>query len=178
MLSQRQLFLNNLAQTSDAPMFLEVERAEGIYIFDVAGKKYIDLISGISVSNIGHRHPRVIKAIEEQLQKYMHLMVYGEYVQSPQVQLATLLTKHLPAILNCVFFTNSGTEATEGALKLAKRLTGRSEIISFRRSYHGHTYGALSVMGDEYWKKCISSHRSRKQAARFQRLSFHSANHH
>lgn len=112
----------------------------------------MDLISGISVSHVGHRHPAVMAAIDEQLQKYLHLMVYGEYIQSPQVQYAALLTANLPEKLNSVYFTNSGTEATEGAMKLAKRVTGRSEFLSFHHAYHGHTQGALSVMGDEHWK--------------------------
>jgi len=124
-------------------------------LFDVSGKKYFDLISGISVSNIGHRHPKVISAIENQLKKHMHLMVYGEFIQSPQVQYAKLITDHLPTQLDCVYFTNSGTEATEGALKLSKRLTERTEIISFRNSYHGSTQGALSVMGDENFRNAF-----------------------
>lgn len=155
MLSNRQLFLRHLAQTSDAPMMLEIDRAEGIYLYDISGKSYIDLISGISVSSIGHRHPVVIKAIEAQLDKYLHLMVYGEYIQSPQVQYAKLITEHLPSKLNSVYFTNSGTEATEGAMKLAKRLTRRTSFISFKNSYHGHTQGALSIMGDENWKQAF-----------------------
>ncbi|MEP7127575.1 MAG: aminotransferase class III-fold pyridoxal phosphate-dependent enzyme [Chitinophagales bacterium] len=155
MLSERQLFLRHVAQTSDAPMMLEIERAEGIYLYDVNGKAYIDLISGISVSSIGHRHPVVISAIEFQLKKYLHLMVYGEYVQSPQVKYATLLATLLPKKLNTVYFTNSGTEATEGAMKLAKRLTGRTSFVSFHNSYHGHTQGALSIMGNEYWKQAF-----------------------
>lgn len=149
MLTHRQLFLQHLAQTSDSPAMLEIESASGIYLFDASGKKYVDLISGIGVSNIGHCHPNVISAIEKQIKKYMHLMVYGEYVQLPQVQFAKLITDHLPATLDCVYFTNSGTEATEGAIKLAKKLTGRQEIISFRNSYHGSTQGALSVVGNE-----------------------------
>lgn len=155
MLSNRNLFLRHLAQTSDAPMMLEIERAEGIYLYDINGKAYIDLISGISVSSIGHRHPAVLTSIDRQLKKYLHLMVYGEYVQSPQVQYAMLLVSKLPKQLNAVYFTNSGTEATEGAMKLAKRLTGRSFFVSFFNSYHGHTQGALSIMGDEYWKQAF-----------------------
>jgi acetylornithine/succinyldiaminopimelate/putrescine aminotransferase len=134
---------------------LEIERAEGVYLYDVDGKKYLDLISGISVSNTGHRHPHVLNAIEDQLKKYMHLMVYGEYVESPQVQFAKLLAEKLPPSLNSVYFTNSGAEATEGAMKLAKRVTGRSEIISFHHSYHGSTQGALSVMGDEAYRNAF-----------------------
>lgn len=136
-------------------MLLEIESAQGIYLFDTSGKKYVDLVSGISVSNLGHRHPKVTAAIVEQLNKYMHLMVYGEYVQSPQVQFSKLLTDHLPPQLNCVYFTNSGAEATEGALKLIKRLTGRTEIISFQNSYHGSTQGALSVMGNEDFRNAF-----------------------
>jgi acetylornithine/N-succinyldiaminopimelate aminotransferase len=151
-LSQKQLFLQHLAQTSPAPLALEIISAKGIYLNDVTGKQYIDLISGISVSNIGHCHPAVVEAIKKQAESYMHLMVYGEYVQSPQVQLAKVLTDLLPQTLNTVYFVNSGAEATEGALKLAKRFTGRSEIISFRNAYHGSTHGALSVMGSEEFK--------------------------
>jgi acetylornithine/succinyldiaminopimelate/putrescine aminotransferase len=150
--SQRQLFLKHLAQTSDFPLGLEIERAEGVYMYDVQGKRYADLISGIGVSNVGHRHPRVVAAIHEQVDKYMHLMVYGEYVQSPQVRLATQLAAIMPAGLDNVYLTNSGTEAVEGALKLAKRYTGRTELITFRDTYHGSTHGALSVMGNEHFK--------------------------
>jgi acetylornithine/N-succinyldiaminopimelate aminotransferase len=155
MLTQRQLFFQHLAQTSDKPLALEIERAEGIYLFDNKGKSYIDLISGISVSNTGHRHPAVVNAVKEQLDKYMHLMVYGEYIQTPQVKLAALLAEILPATLNCSYFVNSGSEATEGALKLAKRYTGRSEIIAFKNAYHGSTHGSLSVMGNEYFKQAF-----------------------
>lgn len=154
-LSSRELFLRYLAQTSPSPLMLEIEKAEGVYLFTPEGKKYIDLISGISVSNIGHRHPRVIAAIEGQLQKYLHVMVYGEYIQSPQVLLAQKLVKHLPPLLNNVYFTNSGSEAIEGALKLSKRYTGRTEIISCYNAYHGSTHGALSVGGNEYFKRAF-----------------------
>jgi acetylornithine/N-succinyldiaminopimelate aminotransferase len=152
MISNRQLFLQHVGQTSPAPLGLEIERAEGIYLYDVNGKSYIDFISGISVSNVGHRHPKVIAAIQAQLNKYMHLMVYGEYVQSPQVMLAQRIASLLPDSLNSVYFTNSGAEAIEAALKLAKRITQRSELISFRNSYHGSTHGALSIMGSEFFK--------------------------
>jgi acetylornithine/succinyldiaminopimelate/putrescine aminotransferase len=148
----RQLFLQHVAQTSPAPLALEIVKAEGCELADVAGKKYIDLIGGISVANIGHRHPEVVEAVKKQLDEYMHIMVYGEYVQSPQVQYAKLLTEHLPLTLNSVYFTNSGAEAVEGAMKLAKRVTGRTEIIAFESSYHGSTQGALSIIGDEYWR--------------------------
>ena len=154
-ISQRQLFLQHVAQTSPAPLGLEIERAEGLYLYDVNGKQYADLISGIGVSSLGHCHPAVVKAVQEQAAKFMHLMVYGEYVYSPQVQLAALLAKQLPTSLNSVYITNSGTEATEGALKLAKRYTGRTRIVSFKNAYHGSTHGALSVMGSEYFKNAF-----------------------
>jgi acetylornithine/succinyldiaminopimelate/putrescine aminotransferase len=155
MLTQRQLFLQYLAQTSEEPLALEIEKAEGIYLYDKNGKSYIDLISGISVSNTGHRHPKIIKAIKEQLDKYMHLMVYGEYLQTPQIKLAKMLADLLPSKLNCTYFVNSGSEATEGALKLAKRYTGRSEIIAFKNAYHGSTHGSLSIMGNENFKQAF-----------------------
>ena len=154
-MTNRQLFLNHVGQTSEAPLSLEIVKAEGCKLFDVDGKEYIDLIGGISVCNVGHRHPKVIEAIKKQLDNYLHIMVYGELVQSPQVQYATLLTQHLPASLNSVFFTASGSEATEGAMKLAKRFQNRSQIISFKNSYHGSTQGALSVMGSEYWQQAF-----------------------
>jgi acetylornithine/succinyldiaminopimelate/putrescine aminotransferase len=149
----RQLFLANNAQTTDFPLLLEFERAEGIYMYDKVGKAYIDLISGIGVSNLGHSNPYVVNAIKDQLDKYMHLMVYGEYVQVPQVRFAEKLVSLLPAHLQSVYFTNSGAEAVEGALKLAKRFTGRQQIIACNNSYHGSTHGALSVMGNEEFKQ-------------------------
>ena len=149
----RQLFLANNAQTTDFPLLLEFERAEGIYMYDKEGKAFIDLISGIGVSNLGHSNPYVVNAIKNQLDKYMHLMVYGEYVQTPQVKFAEKLVSLLPAHLQSVYFTNSGTEAVEGALKLAKRYTGRHQIIACKDSYHGSTHGALSVMGNEEFKQ-------------------------
>jgi acetylornithine/succinyldiaminopimelate/putrescine aminotransferase len=155
MLSERQLFFNHLAQTTETPLALEINKAEGVYLFDTSGKQYIDLISGISVSNIGHRHPKVLAAIHEQLDKYMHLMVYGEFIQSPQVQLAKLLADNLPPNLSSVYFVNSGSEAIEGAMKLAKRYTGRTEIISFTNAYHGSTQGSLSIMGNEEFKNAF-----------------------
>jgi acetylornithine/N-succinyldiaminopimelate aminotransferase len=154
-MDQRQLFLNNLAQTSTAPLALEIERAEGIYLYGTKGERYMDLISGISVSNVGHRHPRVVEAIRRQVDTHMHLMVYGEYIQGPQVKLARLLTELLPPSLGCCYFVNSGSEATEGALKLAKRCTGRTEMVSFRNAYHGSTQGSLSVMGNEFFKNAF-----------------------
>jgi acetylornithine/succinyldiaminopimelate/putrescine aminotransferase len=152
---QRQLFLNHVAQTSPAPLGLEIVKAEGSFMWDRAGKRYIDMIGGISVCNTGHRHPRVVQAIRDQADQYLHLMVYGELVESPQVEYATYLVNHLPPSLNSVYFTNSGSEATEGAMKLAKRVTGRTGIVAFRDSYHGSTQGALSVMGDEYWRNAF-----------------------
>ena len=152
MLTNRQLFLNYQAQTSDDPLMLEIEKAEGIYMYSPDGKSYIDLISGVSVSNIGHRHPEVVKAIKKQVDQYMHLMVYGEYIQAPQVKLSEKIVSLLPPSLNSCYFVNSGSEANEGALKLAKRYTGKSKIIAFNKAYHGSTHGALSVMGDESFK--------------------------
>lgn len=149
----RQLFLSHVAQTSDAPLAIDASHAEGIYIHTLSGQKLIDLISGIAVSSLGHSNPKIVNAVKEQAEKYMHLMVYGEYVEQPQVLLATKLASLLPPNLQSIYFTNSGTEATEGALKLAKRATGRSEIFYFKHSYHGSTMGALSVMGDEYFKR-------------------------
>jgi acetylornithine/N-succinyldiaminopimelate aminotransferase len=149
----RQLFLSNNAQTTNFPLLLEIERAEGIYMYDKNGRAYIDLISGIGVSNLGHSHPYVVSAIKEQLDKYMHLMVYGEYVLTPQVRFAEKLVSLMPQNLQSVYFTNSGAEAVEGALKLAKRFTGRNQIVAFYNSYHGSTHGALSVMGNEEFKQ-------------------------
>lgn len=151
-ISQRTLFLKHLAQTSDAPLMLEIKSAEGIYLQSKDGKKYVDLISGIGVSNVGHRHPAVLKAIRQQLKRYLHVMVYGEYIQTPQVNLASRLVSTLPETLNNVYLVNSGSEAIEGALKLAKRYTGRTEIISYHNAYHGSTHGALSVGGGEHFK--------------------------
>lgn len=154
-MTNRQLFLSHVGQTSAAPLCLEIVKAEGCKLYDVDGKEYIDLIGGISVCNVGHRHPKVIAAIKDQLDHYLHVMVYGELVQSPQVKYAKALTDHLPASLNAVFFTASGTEATEGAMKLAKRYSNRTQIISFKNSYHGSTQGALSIMGSEYWQQAF-----------------------
>jgi acetylornithine/succinyldiaminopimelate/putrescine aminotransferase len=153
MISNKQLFLLNTAQTSTTPKMLEIDHAEGIYLYDVHGKAYIDLVSGFAVSNIGHRHPRVLEAIKGQLDKYLHLTVYGEYVQTPMVLFAEKLVSVLPESLNNVYFVNSGAEATEGALKLAKRYTKRSGIVSCVNAYHGSTHGALSVMGNEEYKQ-------------------------
>ena len=155
MASERNLFLTYLAQTSASPLLLEIERAEGVNLYGPNGEKYIDLISGIGVSNVGHRHPEVLKAINAQLDKYLHVMVYGEVVQSPQVRLAEALVKTLPAGLNNVYLVNSGSEAVEGAIKLAKRYTRRPEIISCLNAYHGSTAGALSAGGSEALKQAF-----------------------
>lgn len=154
-MTQRQLFLKHVAQTSPAPLGLEIVKAEGSFMWDISGKRYIDMIGGISVCNTGHRHPKVVQAIKDQADQYLHLMVYGELVESPQVDYASYLVSHLPPTLDSVYFTNSGSEATEGAMKLAKRVTGRTRILAFRDSYHGSTQGALSVMGDEYWRNAF-----------------------
>ena len=151
----RTLFLQHVAQTSDAPMGIEVERADGIYIYSTDGKRYVDLIAGVSVSNVGHCHPKVVEAVSAQVAKYMHVMVYGEYIESPQVLFAKRLTELLPENLSAVYFVNSGSEAVEGALKLAKRYTGRTEMISFRNAYHGSSHGAMSVMGSENFKNAF-----------------------
>ena len=154
-MNQRELFFKHLAQTSPSPLALEIVHAEGLYLHDASGKKYLDAIGGISVCNTGHRHPDVIQAIREQADRYLHILVYGELIQSPQVEYAHFLASYLPENLHSVFFTNSGTEATEGAMKLSKRVTGRTEIIGFKNSYHGSTQGALSLMGDEYWRNAF-----------------------
>jgi acetylornithine/succinyldiaminopimelate/putrescine aminotransferase len=153
MLSPRQLFLLNTAQTSPSPRLLEIESAEGMYLYDYDGNSYMDLVSGFAVSNTGHRNAKVVQAIKDQADKYLHLTVYGEYIQSPQVKFASKLSSILPDSLSSVYFVNSGAEATEGAMKLAKRFTGRSEIIACKNSYHGSTQGALSVMGNEHYKQ-------------------------
>ncbi len=151
-MNTRQLFQQHVAQTSPAPIGLHIVRAEGAKLWDADGKEYIDLIGGISVCNVGHRHPNVVAAIRKQADAYLHVMVYGEVIQSPQVDYAQLLTQHLPATLDCVYFTNSGAEAVEGAIKLARRVTGRPNILAAGNSYHGNTTGALALMGDEYWR--------------------------
>lgn len=152
-MNNRQLFLQHLAQTTDFPLMIEVEKAEGIYLYGPKGEKYIDLISGIGVSNVGHRHPKVLNAIQEQLDKYLHLMVYGEYLQSPQTQLAKAICDTLPESLDNVYLVNSGSEAVEGALKLAKRYTGKPNLVSCVNAYHGSSHGALSVGGNEIFKQ-------------------------
>jgi putrescine aminotransferase len=152
-MNNRQLFLSHLAQTTDFPLLIEIDKAEGVYMYGPNGETYLDLISGIGVSNVGHRHPKVIEAIQKQLDKYLHLMVYGEFVQSPQVQLAAALCATLPGSLDNVYFVNSGSEAIEGALKLAKRHSNRREFISCVNAYHGSSHGSLSVGGNEIFKR-------------------------
>jgi len=146
-------FLKYQAQTSPYPLAMEVSYAKGSYIFDTAGKKYLDFVAGVSASSLGHQHPRVNQAIKEQLDKYSHVMVYGEYAQHPAVEFCKLLAKHLPEPLDKTYLVNSGTEATEGALKLARRVTGRSHLVSCFNAYHGNTMGSMSVMGFEERKQ-------------------------
>lgn len=151
----RKQFLQHVAQTSPSPMLVEVERAEGSCFYTPEGKRYYDLVAGVSVSNVGHCNPAVVEAVQRQAARYMHVMVYGELVESPQVRYAARIAAALPDPLESVYFVNSGAEAVEGALKLAKRYTGRSEMISFRRAYHGSTHGVMSMMGSpegEEWK--------------------------
>lgn len=151
MLSNRDIFLLNTAQTSNSPRLTEIVSAEGVYLYGPAGEKYLDLVSGFAVNNIGHRHPKVVQAIKDQVDQHLHVTVYGEFVQTPQVKLAERLVSILPDQLNSVYFVNSGTEATEGAMKIAKKFTGRTEIIAAKKAYHGSTQGALSLIGnDEY----------------------------
>jgi len=151
----RHVFFEFQAQTSPSPLGLEISKAEGTYIFDKYGKKYLDMVSGLAVTNIGHRHPKVLEAVRQQLDLYLHITPYGEFIQEPQTRLAEKLVSLLPSPLNCVYFVNSGTEANEGAIKLAKRVTGRRKIVSFNRSYHGSTHGSLSVSGNEVKKSAF-----------------------
>ena len=153
MASIRQLFNDHVAQVVDSPSGLELASAKGVHLYGADGKQYLDLISGISVSNVGHSHPAVVSAVQEQAAKHMHLMVYGEFAIAPQAQLAEKLLSKLPNSFGAVYFTNSGSESTEGALKLAKRYTGRTELISFENAYHGSTHGALSLQGDYRYKQ-------------------------
>lgn len=152
-MDNKELFLKHQGQTTPYPLCMEVSKASGLYITDTSGKKYLDLVAGVSACAIGHCHPRIVKAVQEQAESYMHVMVYGEFIQSPQLQLAKKLASVLPDSLNSSYFVNSGTEAIEGAMKLAKRSTGRSEMISCELSYHGSTQGTLSIMGTEQYKQ-------------------------
>jgi acetylornithine/N-succinyldiaminopimelate aminotransferase len=154
-MSQRDFFLSHLGQTTPYPFLVEVERAEGIYIYDKQGKSYMDMISGVAVNNIGHRHPKVVSALKNQIDRYLHVMVYGEFIQDSQQLLVKELLEVLPESLDGVYVVNSGTEAIEAALKLAKRVTGRMELISFRGSYHGSTHGSMSVSGNEVKKQAF-----------------------
>jgi acetylornithine/succinyldiaminopimelate/putrescine aminotransferase len=154
-MTNRQIFLNHIGQTSPDPLALEIVRAKDCNLYDLKGKTYIDLIGGISVCNIGHSNPKVIKAIQQQADNFMHVMVNGELILSPQTAYARALVENLPPSLNSVFFTTSGTEATEGVMKLAKRFTGRTHIAAFKNSYHGSTQGSLSILGDEYWRNAF-----------------------
>jgi len=151
--AQKLLFRQHLGLCSEKPMMFRASNAEGVYIYDENGKRYIDLVSGVSVSNLGHKHPEINKAVKEQIDKHMHLMVYGEFIQSVQLELAELLISQLDKKLNSVYYVNSGSEAIEGALKLAKRYTGKSKIFSFKNAYHGSSHGALSIIGDESFKR-------------------------
>src|SRR5690606_7205228 len=153
MLSNRQLFLLHTAQTSTSPRLIEIDHADGIYLYGPKGEQYLDLVSGFAVSNIGHRHPKFIDAIKKQLDKHLHVTVYGEFIQTPQVALAEKLVAHLPKSLDSVYLVNSGAEATEGAMKIAKRYTGRSKILAAQKAYHGSTQGALSLIGNEEYRK-------------------------
>jgi acetylornithine/succinyldiaminopimelate/putrescine aminotransferase len=154
-MTNRQIFLNHIGQTSPDPLALEIVSAKDCKLYDIKGKPYIDLIGGISVCNIGHSNPKVINAIKQQTENFMHVMVNGELILSPQTAYAKALVENLPSSLNSVFFTTSGTEATEGAMKLAKRFTGRTHIAAFKNSYHGSTQGSLSILGDEYWRNAF-----------------------
>lgn len=151
----RNKFLRHVGQTSPSPMMIEVERAEGVFFYSPDGKRYYDLIAGVTVNNVGHANPAVMEAIHRQVDRYMHVMVYGEMIERPQVKYAEAIAALLPEGLDSVYFLNSGSEAVEGALKLAKRYTHRTELISFRNSYHGSTHGPLSVMGGEELKNAF-----------------------
>ena len=164
---QREKFFAHIAPTSNEPMGIEIERAEGMYIYAKNGKRYLDMIAGISVCNMGHSHPAIVEAVKKQLDRYMHVMVYGELIQETQVELATLLTSMLPDELSSVFFVNSGSEAVEGGLKLAKRVTGRKEIVYCHNAYHGNTHGALSVMGCDSFKNSFQPLLPNTKAIRF-----------
>ena len=154
-MTDREIFYRHLGLPSFTPMDIEIKRAEGVYFYDSEGKDYMDLVAGITVSNTGHRHPSVLSAIRHQIDQYLHLNVYGEFIQSPQVRLAGRLTELLPPSLDSVYFVNSGSEAVEGAMKLAKRYTGRTRILSFYNAYHGSTQGSLSILGDEHLKSAF-----------------------
>ena len=163
-------FVRHLAWTSDHPLGLEIERAEGPFLVLTDGRKLIDFISGIAVSSLGHRHPSVLRAIRDQLDRHLHVMVYGEFIQAPQVRLAKQLASVLPSTLDSVYFTMSGTEANEGALKLAKKYTGRGRMVAFEQSFHGDTHGSLSVTGRRVYQDPFSSSVTRSDVSAFWRL--------
>ena len=152
-MNEKHFFLNHLGQTNEQPFLIDVDHAEGIYIYDKNGKQYMDMISGVAVNNIGHRHPKVIEAIKKQIDKHLHVMVYGEFIQDSQNEMARELVEILPITLDCVYTVNSGTEANEAAIKLVKRFTGRTELVAFRGSYHGSTHGSMSISGNEIKKQ-------------------------
>lgn len=154
-MNTKQIFQQFLAQTSPSPVGLHITKAKGNYLYDIDGKAYLDLIGGISVCNIGHSHPAVVAAIKNQAEQYLHIMVYGELIQTPQTTFAQKIVAHMPVTLNSVYFTNSGSEACEAAIKLSRRYNGRRNIIASNNSYHGHTLGSLSVMGSEYWRNAF-----------------------
>ncbi|MFN5846771.1 MAG: aspartate aminotransferase family protein [Flavobacteriia bacterium] len=154
-MSREQDFIHQQGQTNQSPYLIDVDRAEGIYIYDKTGKGYMDMIAGVAVNNIGHNHPKVVKALKDQIDRHLHVMVYGEFIQDAQLAFAKNLASLLPEQLNCVYTVNSGTEANEASLKLAKRVTGRTELISFRGSYHGSTHGSMSVSGNEVKKQAF-----------------------
>lgn len=156
MISNRELFLQNTAQTSSSPRLVEVDKAEGVYLYGPQGERYMDLVSGFNVSNIGHRHPKVLEALQQQMEKYLHVTVYGEFVQAPQVMLATELLAVLPSSFASVYFTNSGAEAVEGSMKIAKKFTGRRQIIAAEKAYHGSTQGALSLIGNDAYRSAYA----------------------
>jgi len=156
MISNRELFLKNTAQTSSSPRLFEIVKAEGVYLYGPNGERYLDLVSGFNVSNIGHRHPSVIAAIQQQLEKYLHVTVYGEFVQAPQVKFATELLANLPSSFGSVYLTNSGAEAVEGSMKIAKKYTGRRQIIAAEKAYHGSTQGALSLIGNPAYQEAYA----------------------
>ncbi len=155
MMSRNSEFIQKLGQTNQSPYLIDVDRAEGIYIYDKENKAYMDMIAGVAVSNVGHNHPKITQALKSQIDKHLHVMVYGEFIQDSQLAFAQRLVRLLPATLNTVYTVNSGTEANEAALKLAKRVTGRTELVSFRGSYHGSTHGSMSVSGNEVKKQAF-----------------------
>ncbi len=154
-MERKRSFIQHTAQTNQHPYLIDVERAEGLFIYDKSGKAYMDMIAGVAVNNIGHNHPKIMNALKSQIDKHSHVMVYGEFIQDEPLKFAKKLVSLLPENLNCVYTVNSGTEAIEAALKLGKRVTGRTELVSFRGAYHGSTHGAMSVSGNEAKKQAF-----------------------